>query len=213
MAFVSGQVWFSRTGTGSAPLRCLQAPQPLVCNAAHEDGAESAKLSRADFVRLVGTFTAGVAVSGIQGHSFRAARAVETNAVAVPDMPSKSLEVEQFEEGTGAQVVAPGSLVSCQYVIRRRNGYFVDQNDGADGADFLFRVGANQAVQGLELALMGRKRGARVRFVLPPELGYVQGVKEKGAPGPIPKRWDHRQNLWKHHLEPLVFEVRVTRVS
>ena len=72
-------------------------------------------------------------------------------------------------------------------------------------------------------AILGMHVGARRRFILPPEIGYTQGVGDN-KPGPMPPglkrsqpclgssclcRWGERRALESHRREPLVFEVQV----
>ncbi|EKX51954.1 hypothetical protein GUITHDRAFT_65692 [Guillardia theta CCMP2712] len=82
--------------------------------------------------------------------------------------------------------IGPDSFVSVQYVLRRSNGYFVDASYGFDRFDtFDFKMGRQQVIPGFEKAILGMHVGARRRFILPPEIGYTQGVGDN-KPGPMP---------------------------
>mmetsp|Transcript_11896 Transcript_11896/g.18886 ORF Transcript_11896/g.18886 Transcript_11896/m.18886 type:complete len:279 (+) Transcript_11896:11-847(+) len=127
---------------------------------------------------------------------------------------STGLKVQIISEGDeeGSEV-GPSSFVQCQYVLRRANGYFVDASYGFERLDtFDFKMGKGKVIAGFEEALKGMHPGARRRFVVPPELGYVKGVGND-KPGPMPPGWGEKRALDSHRREPLVFEVQVVKVK
>lgn len=116
------------------------------------------------------------------------------------------------EPGKGA-LVKPGARVRAKYVLRRSNGYFVDASYGFDRFEsFGWTVGGGNVIEGFDAGVIGMREGGRRRFVVKPEVGYVEGVK-KGVKGPIPPEWGARRALASHAAEPLVFEVLVVKVS
>ena len=127
---------------------------------------------------------------------------------------SVGLKVQDLAIGNKeGKMVEDGAKVSVQYVLRRANGYFVDATYGFDRFDtFDFKAGSGEVVPGFDQAIKGMYPGGRRRFVLPPELGYTQGVGNN-KPGPMPPGWGERRALDSHRKEPLIFEVLVQRVK
>lgn len=120
--------------------------------------------------------------------------------------------IQEISTGTGRDTVESGVLVSVKYVLRRSNGYFIDASYGFDRFEtFNFRAGSGQVIDGFEKGLSGMRVGSRRRFVVPPTLGYVQGVG-KGKAGPTPPDFGARRSLTSHKSEPLIFEVQVVRI-
>ena len=113
-----------------------------------------------------------------------------------------------LKEGSGASA-APGSRVSLQWVLRRSNGYFVTSSFGqlASGPDagilklsgtspndpFLFTVGGDSALPGLDEAVRGIKKGGVRRIVVPTRLSYTQPLKT--SPGPLPDDFGARRQI------------------
>lgn len=122
------------------------------------------------------------------------------------------VKAQEVAPGTGDEKVETGSVVGVKYVMRRSNGYFIDASYGFDRFEtFTFRAGEGQVVKGFEVGVNGMRVGGRRRFVVPPRLGYVDGVA-KGRPGPIPPDFGARRSLTAHAKEPLVFEVQVVKI-
>ena len=114
-----------------------------------------------------------------------------------------------LKEGSGASA-SSGSRVSLQWVLRRSNGYFVTSSFGqvASGPDagilklsgmsapndpFLFTVGSNAALPGLDEAVLGMKKGGVRRIVVPTRLSYTQPLKS--SPGPVPEDYGARRQI------------------
>ncbi|KAI0561510.1 Peptidylprolyl isomerase [Gracilaria domingensis] len=120
------------------------------------------------------------------------------------------VKMQDLYNGIGEFEVEPGRLVSVKYVLRRSNGYFIDASYGFDRFEtFTFRAGTGQVVQGFEAGLSGMKEGGRRRFIVPPDLGYVDGTR--GA-GPIPPDFGAKRSLASHAKESLIFEVEVVKI-
>ena len=64
-------------------------------------------------------------------------------------------------------------------------------------------------VRGLEEALLGARPGAKLRALVPPELGY------QAAPESLPQMptFATQRQLANHRGEPLLFEVQLLRVG
>lgn len=77
---------------------------------------------------------------------------------------------------------------------------------------FIWTVGKGEVIEGFDKGVLGMRQGERRRFVVKPEVGYVEGVK-KGAKGPLPPGWGEKRALASHVKEPLVFEVLIVKVS
>ena len=71
-----------------------------------------------------------------------------------------------------------------------------------------YRWGDGTLIPGLEEVLLGMAPGARVRALVPPELGYTSPSL---AP-PMPTFATRRQ-LENHRTEPLLFELALLRVN
>lgn len=71
-----------------------------------------------------------------------------------------------------------------------------------------YKLGGGALVPGLEEVLLGMAPGAKVRCLVPPELGYT-------APGlqPAMPTFATRRQLENHRGEPLLFEVALLRVN
>ncbi|CAN8067251.1 unnamed protein product [Agarophyton chilense] len=120
------------------------------------------------------------------------------------------VKMQDLYEGNGDSEVQSGSMVSVKYVLRRSNGYFIDASYGFDRFEtFSYRAGAGQVVKGFEAGIWGMKEGGRRRFIVPPELGYVDGTR--GA-GPIPPDFGAKRSLSSHAKEALIFEVQVVKI-
>lgn len=134
--------------------------------------------------------------------------------VLVQDVPAPAGFIAK---GSAGATVSEGAVVSVKWVLRRSNGYLIWRSfGGAVGnvdEDFVFRVGRGEAVEGFEKALQGMQAGGRRRFVVPPRLGYVGGVKAGKNAGPLPPEWGARRSLSSHASEPLLFEVLISRVK
>ncbi len=146
---------------------------------------------------------------------------MDSNA-AVPEsaykkLPSGVIYADLREGGTG-DVIAEGSRVNLQWVLRKSNGYFVDSSEVQNGVPFIFTVGDKTAIDGLDEGVRGMKQGGTRRLLIPPSLAYSKGL-EDGCPGPLPAGFGPRQqmrrvqNVRKDVPGEYVFlEFQVTRV-
>mmetsp|Transcript_23269 Transcript_23269/g.48317 ORF Transcript_23269/g.48317 Transcript_23269/m.48317 type:complete len:224 (-) Transcript_23269:35-706(-) len=118
-----------------------------------------------------------------------------------------------------SKVVAEGSKVNVQWLLRKANGYFVDSSEVQGGVPFIFTVGDGTAIDCVDQGVRGMSQGGSRRIVCPLNLGYVKGV-EDNKPGPLPKGFGPRQQIRRVQEvrkdvpgEYLFFEVAVTRVQ
>jgi FKBP-type peptidyl-prolyl cis-trans isomerase len=127
--------------------------------------------------------------------------------------------VADLRPGTSNDVVKEGSKVNMQWVLRKSNGYFVDSSQVANGgAPFIFTVGDNTAIAGVDEGVRGMTQGSVRRLLIPPSLAYVTGL-EDGKPGPLPVGFGPRQQMRRVQNvrkdvpgEYIFLEVQVTRV-
>jgi peptidylprolyl isomerase len=101
--------------------------------------------------------------------------------VTVPKgAPPKKLEVNDLEEGSGAEAKA-GDEVTIQYVgIKYKDGKEFDST-WARRAPFSFTLGAGEVIVGFDQGVEGMKVGGRRELIIPASLGYG----ESGAPPSI----------------------------
>jgi len=92
--------------------------------------------------------------------------------VTVPKgAPPKQLEIEEIEEGTGAEAKA-GDEVTVQYVgVNYKNGKEFDASWDR-GEPFTFQLGAGMVIPGWDQGVEGMKVGGRRELIIPPELAY-----------------------------------------
>lgn len=91
--------------------------------------------------------------------------------VTVPKgAPPKELEIEDIEEGSGAEAKA-GDEVTVQYV---GVGYESEEEfDSSWGREpFTFGLGAGMVIPGWDQGVEGMKVGGRRELIIPPELAY-----------------------------------------
>lgn len=137
-------------------------------------------------------------------------RGLDEKPQGSPFYMQDGVKIQEVTSGAGDETVRPGNVVSVKYVLRRSNGYFIDASYGFDRFEnYSFRAGSGQVIEGFDRAVKGMRIGARRRFVVPPELGYVNGVK---GPGPVPPDFGAKRSLASHAKEPLVFEVQVVKI-
>jgi len=101
--------------------------------------------------------------------------------VTVPTgAPPKKLEVEELEEGSGAEAKS-GDKVTVQYVgVNYKNGKEFDSS-WSRSEPFSFTLGAGEVIPGWDQGVEGMRVGGRRELVIPPELAYG----EAGAPPAI----------------------------
>ncbi len=80
------------------------------------------------------------------------------------------LKYEIIKQGTGAKADS-GSIVTVDYSGYLTNGKKFDSSVDR-GIPFTFRLGMHQMIKGWEEGLMLLNKGAKARFVIPPQLGY-----------------------------------------
>lgn len=150
-----------------------------------------------------------------------------TAALSAPD--SKGTKEPQYiklpsgviyadmREGSG-ETVREGSRVNLQWVLRKSNGYFVDSSATNDGVPFIFTVGDQTSIAGLDEGIRGMKSNGVRRILIPPSLAYTKGVDE-GSPGPLPVGYGPKQQIRRIQTirkdvpgEYLYLEVQLTRV-
>jgi peptidylprolyl isomerase len=107
-------------------------------------------------------------------------------ATSKPDVPVSGgdppagLQVEDLEEGTGAEATA-GSKVEVHYVgVAWSTGQQFDASWDR-GDTFSFRLGGGQVIAGWDQGVSGMRVGGRRRLTIPPALGYGS----RGAGGVI----------------------------
>ena len=102
--------------------------------------------------------------------------------VTVPEgAPPKKLEIEDIEEGSGAEAKA-GDEVSVNYVgVNYKSGKEFDASWNS-GTPFTFRLGGGEVIPGWDQGVEGMKVGGRRELVIPPELAYGP----EGRPPVIP---------------------------
>jgi FKBP-type peptidyl-prolyl cis-trans isomerase len=60
-----------------------------------------------------------------------------------------------------------------QWVLRRKNGYFVDSTEKHQGDPFIYRVGdTRKVIKGFDEAVIGMKQGGVRRMLIPPEVEH-----------------------------------------
>ncbi len=101
--------------------------------------------------------------------------------VTVPKgAPPKKLEIEELEEGSGAEAKA-GDEVTVQYVgVNYKDGKEFDSS-WSRNEPFTFGLGAGQVIPGWDQGVEGMKVGGRRELIIPPDLAYG----EAGSPPAI----------------------------
>lgn len=67
-------------------------------------------------------------------------------------------------------VIGPDTVVTMHYTLKNAGGKVIDSSVGHEPLEYLH--GGGEIVPGLERALAGKKVGAKVSVVVPPEDGY-----------------------------------------
>ncbi|MGC5012219.1 FKBP-type peptidyl-prolyl cis-trans isomerase [Streptosporangium sp. DT93] len=104
-------------------------------------------------------------------------------ALSVPKAaPPATLRSRILLRGTGAGVRA-GHLVVTQYEGRVWRGGAVFDSTWAAGRPRAFQIGRGRVIAGWDRALVGVPVGSRVALVVPPGLGYEEGLPPSIRPG------------------------------
>lgn len=148
------------------------------------------------------------------------------------------LDKPKFADGdpNATRVVAEGDRVAIDLIgyLSGWNGLvFVRTQDksGFSENPVTFRVGAGEAIRGLDRGVLGMVKGEKRRLVVPSNLGYQRPLREEdlGKPGAIPNPmasaagsgapWELRNRLLNGVVnnssrdDTLVFDVKVLRIS
>eukprot|EP00931_Biecheleriopsis_adriatica_P077060 TRINITY_DN50698_c0_g1_i1.p1 TRINITY_DN50698_c0_g1~~TRINITY_DN50698_c0_g1_i1.p1 ORF type:complete len:333 (-),score=50.59 TRINITY_DN50698_c0_g1_i1:41-1006(-) len=136
---------------------------------------------------------------------------------------------------SAAKTVQNGDLVTVDLIgyLTGWNGVvFVRTQDksGYSEKPLTFKVGAGDAIPGLDRGVVGMLKGEKRRLIIPPKLGYPRPCTEEqlGKPGAIPdpresasgsgEPWEMRNRLLNGVLnnardDTLVIDVKVVRIS
>ena len=79
--------------------------------------------------------------------------------------------------------IADEAVVSMHYTLKDDKGEVIDSSDGIEPLTFL--QGAGNIIPGLEEALVGKKKGDKLKVSIPPEKGY--GERDERLVQSIPK--------------------------
>jgi len=92
--------------------------------------------------------------------------------VTVPSgAPPKKLEIEEIEEGSGAEAKA-GDEVTVQYVGVGYESEEEFDSSWSRSEPFAFGLGAGQVIPGWDQGVEGMKVGGRRELIIPPNLAY-----------------------------------------
>lgn len=89
------------------------------------------------------------------------------------------IQIEEISPGDGP-TVKPTDTVSIHYTGTLLNGTKFDSSRD-HGRPFQFKAGVGQVIKGFDEAVLGMKKGGRIKVTIPPEVGY--GSRPAG---PIP---------------------------
>mmetsp|Transcript_19931 Transcript_19931/g.28221 ORF Transcript_19931/g.28221 Transcript_19931/m.28221 type:complete len:251 (+) Transcript_19931:120-872(+) len=130
---------------------------------------------------------------------------------------SSGVVYADLRTGSGEEA-KDGSRVNLQWVLRKSNGYFVDSSEVNDSVPFIYTVGDNKAIQGVDEGVRGMKVGGVRRLLIPVNMAYVDGL-EDGKPGPLPVGFGPRQQMRRIQTvrkdvpgEYVFLEVQLTRM-
>lgn len=107
--------------------------------------------------------------------------------------PASGLQVKVLRPGSGPAAV-DGDILTMLYRGTLKDGKVFDDN--MKSAPYAFKLGAGEVITGWDRGLKGAKAGAKMRLVVPPDMGYGSQ-----ANGPIPPN------------STLTFEVEVLRID
>lgn len=78
------------------------------------------------------------------------------------------LGIQLMNEGEGEELIQRGSIVKLSYKGQLKNGKVFDQTE--PGKPFESEI--KGLIGGFQEALLGQKKGAKLRLIIPPHLGY-----------------------------------------
>jgi FKBP-type peptidyl-prolyl cis-trans isomerase len=90
------------------------------------------------------------------------------------------LQIEEITVGTGA-TAGTGDTVTIDYIVSLTNGNVID-NSYASGRPYTFRIGAGQAIQGVDQGIVGMRVGGKRRLTIPPSLAYGSSGQPPAVP-------------------------------
>jgi FKBP-type peptidyl-prolyl cis-trans isomerase FkpA len=98
-----------------------------------------------------------------------------------PEQSESGLYVEQLEEGTGDEPVRFTSEVTIAYKGTLMNGRIFDQTEPGKP----LKSQLKGLIMGFREGLLGQKKGAKLRLIVPPQLGYGEMELGKIPPNSV----------------------------
>lgn len=83
--------------------------------------------------------------------------------------------VQTLREGTGTDVIQTGSIVTIHYKGSLKNGTVFDQTEPGKP----LKASLKGLIGGFQEGLLGQKKGAKLRLIIPPHLGYGDQKQDK----------------------------------
>jgi FKBP-type peptidyl-prolyl cis-trans isomerase FkpA len=83
--------------------------------------------------------------------------------------------VQILREGDGTEVIQTGSIVTITYKGTLKNGKTFDQTEPGKP----LKANLKGLIGGFQEGLLGQKKGAQLRLIIPPQLGYGDQKQDK----------------------------------